>query len=436
MGPIDYSSQVQDPFQAAAQGYQFGAVVRNDQQQQQLLAQQQAQAQQQKADLAALLANPNAGPREYAAMTVKYPALREQFKQASDMLSGEQQKGELNFMTKTYAAVLAGRNDIAEQQIRDRAAAMRASGADDNSVKSTELWADLIKTSPEQARHLGGLMLAGVMGPEKFAETFGKLGTEQRAAEQAPGALRKVNADASAAEADAATKAVTAKFAEPQALKDLELKGWNVENIKSEIGYRKEANRIAAMQVALAQKKDAREAKELELKIQEAQTKLNDAARAKVADVESATSSIDNLINTVDRIKKNPALNDVLGSIEGRLPSVLSDNGADAIALIDTLGSQAFMSQIPAMKGTGALSEKEGDKLQSSLQNLSRTQSESQFRANLDEVQRLMLKARKNVETRYGIKATPPDTPAVQSTPQQIDDLVSKYLNPRPPGAR
>ena len=126
----------------------------------------------------------------------------------------------------------------------------------------------------------------------------------------------------------------------------------------------------------------------------------------------------------------------MVGSIEGRLPAVFGDENADAVALIDTLGSQAFLAQIPAMKGLGALSEKEGDKLQTSLQNLSRAQGEKQFRANLDEVQRLMLKARKNVETRHGVPAGVPDTPAVQTPPADIDALVSKYLNPRPPGAR
>ena len=42
----------------------------------------------------------------------------------------------------------------------------------------------------------------------------------------------------------------------------------------------------------------------------------------------------------------------------------------------------ACFSQVPALKGTGNLSEREGDKLEKSLQSLSRKQSEAQFRAN------------------------------------------------------
>ena len=53
---------------------------------------------------------------------------------------------------------------------------MSNSGAPEPEVKAQEMWADMIKASPEQARHIGGLMLSSVMEPEKFAETFGKLG--------------------------------------------------------------------------------------------------------------------------------------------------------------------------------------------------------------------------------------------------------------------
>lgn len=435
MGPIDYSVNVQSPFQAALQGYQGGAAIRGDLEQQR----QQAAAAAQQQALQKLYAETAASPTadNYSRLMLADPKASEGIQRAWTVKNTQQQQAHTSDLLQWGAAIKSGKPALAAQQLRQRAELMeQQSGAPTQESQALRTQAQIVEEHPEFALGQIQAMLAANPNGKDAAETLSKFGTEARAEAQAPGALRKVNADATAAEADATTKSVTAKFAEPAALKDLELKGWNVENIKSEIGYRKESNRIAAMNAAANRESNDLKRQELRLKIQETETKLAEAARAKVADVESATSSIDNLINTVDRIKKNPALNDVLGSIEGRLPSVLSDKGADAIALIDTLGSQAFMSQIPAMKGTGALSEKEGDKLQSSLQNLSRTQSESQFRANLEEVQRLMLKARKNVETRYGIKAGTPDTPDVQSSPEQIDALVSKYLTPRPVGAR
>ena len=451
MGPIDYTGAmrgVTNPADAFQQSFAGFNAIRQADLQQQTQEQQLAQAQQMRSDLAALSANPT--PQAIAQMSVKYPQLSEQFKRSHDMLTAEQQQSRLNAAIPVFAAVQNGRNDIAIQTLRDRAKALTGSGQD-GEAKQIEAMASLIEQSPQTAKLTMGTLLSSIMGPDKFATTFQTLGQEARASDQAPGALRKVNADAAAAESGATTAAVTAKYAEPTVLKDLELKGWNIENIKSEIGYRKEANRIAAMNAAANKESNDLKRQELRLKIQEAESKLGESARAKVADVESATSSIDNLINTVDRIKKNPALKDVVGSLEGAdwypnqlaaastmaspygLFSSSGDERADAVALIETLKSQAFLAMAPSLKGMGALSNAEGEKLQAGLQNLSRKQSEKQFTENLDEVQRLVLKARKNVETRYGVKAPPPDTPAVQTSPQQIEDLVNKYTKP---GAR
>jgi hypothetical protein len=131
----------------------------------------------------------------------------------------------------------------------------------------------------------------------------------------------------------------------------------------------------------------------------------------------------------VDRVLKNPSLGDVLGSFEGRMPgaaSILDDEESDAIALIDTLGSQSFLSQIPNIKGMGALSNEEGKKLQAALQNLDRAQSEKQFKDNLKEAQRLLLKGRKNLATQYGLPDTVPDTPAVRPSGGEVDSILKK----------
>jgi GH24 family phage-related lysozyme (muramidase) len=75
--------------------------------------------------------------------------------------------------------------------------------------------------------------------------------------------------------------------------------------------------------------------------------------------------------------------------------------------MIDTLGSQAFLSQIPNIKGMGQLSNAEGEKLQAALQNFTRKQSEKQFRDNLAEANRLLTKAlNRNYEPRVA-KAMP-----------------------------
>ena len=427
MQPIDYMTQVRQPFQAALQGYAQGAAIRDDQQQQAALAlqaQQQQQAllaqQQMLAEVDAISRNPAATAKDYAALTMRYPQLREQAKQAWEMVGNERRAGVQEMLTRAYAATSSGRPDIAQNILRERATAMRNSG-DEAGAKQMEQSADLIGQDPVQARYQIGTFLAGIMEPDKFAETFSKLGGESRAQELQPAAVQKSVADANKAQSDAAKAATEAKFAESKAVADLKLSAAQIEKFAADTEIARMNSRIAAMNAQTAREGNTLKLKELQLKIEEAQQKRDAAVREKVATAESGAASIDNMLNTIERIKANKSLDDVVGSFEGRVPAVLGsamdDEESDAIGLIETLGSQAFLAQIPNIKGMGALSNAEGDKLQSALQNLSRAQSEKQFRANLDEARRLLLKGRTNIERSTGVTLGRPDTPARPTGP-------------------
>jgi hypothetical protein len=433
MQPYDYSIQVQQPFQSVLQGYQAGTAIRDDQAKQAAAeAARQAQLQMQ-ADLSALSSNRNATGADYAAMMTRYPQLSEQLKRASETMSGAQQQSFVQQNSPILAALQSNRPDVAERIVRDRAAAMRNSGMEEQ-AKQDEVLADMIKLNPDIARSSVAFRISALPGGDKVVDSITKLGAEGRAAEKAPAELRSAEAGATKAEADAKTAGVTAKFAERNALADLETKGWNLEGIKADIDYKKQSTRIAAMNAAIAREGNDLKRRELGLKVQEAQQKLDDAARTKVAEVESAAFNMDNMLNTIERVKKNPALNSVVGALEGgdyypqtltgMLPGTSSaDDRADAIALIETLGSQAFLSQIPNVKGMGQLSNTEGEKLQAALQNLKRKQSETQFRASLDEAARLVTKARENVQKRYGVQLTKPDTPAAPGSRPPLESF-------------
>ncbi len=435
----DYTIDVQAPFMAALQGYQGGAMIRDDQAaQQQAILQQQQQAAM-RADIASIANNPNASARDFANLTLKYPALKDQFKQSWDMIGSDQQAGRQQLLTQAYAALSSNRPDIAESLLRDRAQAMRNSGAPEQEAAAQDMWADLIKQSPQQAKYIGGLMLSSVLGPEKFAETFAKLGEEGRANDKAPAELLEANSKAASA-------ATAAKFAESKAVMDLKLSQSQIEKMAADTQIAKENARIAAINAATAREGNSLKKQELQLKLQEAITARDDKLRTKVAEVESARGTMDNFLNTADRLLSaatdkdsagKPRLKDgkpvpsstlraAAGPLDSRLPTMQTDV-ADLEALAETLGSQAFLSQIPAMKGTGNLSEKEGDKLQSALTNLSLKQSPEQFLANIKEAQRLILKARGNLTTKYGVPDTVPDTPAAQASPSEVDDLVRRY---------
>lgn len=420
-GPIDYSIDVQTPFQAALQGYQGGAAIRTDMQQQEQQRQAAMSQQQMQADLAAA----SQDHRLLPGVMVKYPQLADKLKHGWEAQSADQQRNTLNQATEVYAALKSGRSDVAVGRLKDQAAAMR-NGGDEQGAKRLEDMARWAKMDPQSLMDATAVRIAALPGGDKVIEGVAKLGDEGRKAARAPAELRKAEAEASGAEADAATKGVAAKYAEPVALADLEKKGWDIKAVQADITYKREQSRIAAMNAAIAREGNELKRQELGQKIQEAQQKLDDKVREKVATAEAGANSIDNMLNTVERIKTNKSLNDVLGSIEGRLPALVSDEANDAIALIDTLGSQAFLAQIPNIKGMGALSNAEGEKLQAALTNLSRKQSEKQFRANLDEAARLLKKGRESLSRSTGVPLGKPDTPAAPGSRPPLDSFFGR----------
>lgn len=431
--PIDYSTQVAQPFEAAAQGYQIGAAIRDDQAKQQQLAAQQAQAAQQQQVLQRLISNPNPSARDYADATLAIPSMREHFDQAWKTLSADQVQASISRNSQLYAAI--GKDKGVAKKLADaHVVALRNSGRNEE-AQQAETIAGLIETAPELVRSFVGMNLISAPGGDKIFEALKKQSEAETEDATREGKVRKGNAEATTAEATATyalpnarlsteklqaerDKAqVDAKYAEKNALMDLEKKGWDIKGIQADVDFKRQSSRIALMNAQIAREGNDLKRQELQLKVDEARQKLADSVRTKAAEAESSAATIDNMLNTIERVRKNPSLGDVLGSMEGRMPAIFSDENADAIALIENLTSQTFMAQIPAMKGTGALSEKEGDKLQASLQNLSRTQSEEQFRANLTEASRLMLKARENLSKKTGVPLQWPDTPATAGAP-------------------
>lgn len=413
MNPFDYTlRQQQPPTAAMASGMQLGLGVREIEQQRAAQEAAAAQQAQMNADLAAAARDPGLLP----GVMTRYPQLAEKLGHAFKAQTEEQQRAQLQQGVEVASALAAGRPDMAAQRLRDQATAMRNSG-DEQGAKRVEAAAQWAEQHPDSLL-VSTLATVYSMGENGKRAADGVLALRRAPAEEARAA-----ADARKAGADATSAEVGAKYADRNALADLEAKGWNIKKIQADIASDKERNRIAAINASIGRETNDLKRQELRLKLQEAQGALDEKARGRVAEVESATFAMDNMLNTIERVKGNKSLDDVIGSMEGSnfFPTVTmgtlsplgdGDERSDAIALIETLGSQAFLSQIPAMRGTGAVSDAEGKKLDTALQSLSRKQSEKQFRANLDEASRLIKKARENVQKRYGVRAGPVDTPA------------------------
>ncbi|MES3022737.1 MAG: hypothetical protein V4857_14250 [Pseudomonadota bacterium] len=427
MQPNDYSgafSNLPQPSEALMDGFKNGAAIRQMQQQEAAKQAAAAQAAQMNEDLYALSQNPTTAG--ISQMSLRYPQLSESFKRTFDMMEPAQKQAKLELATQVYSALEHDEPTIAYDLLMKQAAGHRNAGNEEE-AKASEAQATMVKDHTKFAKLSAGKMLSAAMGADKFATTFGKLGEEQRAEAEAPGKLMKTNADGEAAVADAGKKKTEAKYAEKGILLDLERKGWDIKKIKADIDIARESNRIAAMNAAASRDGNSLKKQELQLKISDAISARDDKVREKISKAESGITAMDNMMNTVERLKKNPALRDVIGSMEGSdwYPTNIvagmtalnplttgSDARADAKALIETLKSQAFLSQVPTIQGMGSLSNAEGAKLEQGLQNLGRQQSEKQFGDNLDEILRLVNKGRANVAKKYGAPARAPDTPA------------------------
>lgn len=419
MQPINYLAQIPQPdlSQSILGGLQAGTAIRQSIDQRTAQEQEQRTQQSYMADMQAYAQKPTA--QGAAQLALKYPKQAEAIGGYFKTLDAERQKAEIQFGNQVYGALTGGRADIATQLLERRVEALKNSGQD---YQDEQVYLDQLKNDPQR----GGQAVMAMLGygmaslDPKFAETHAKFGSERRADELQPAAVAKAGADAQ-------TAIVGAKFAESKAVADLQLNEAQIKKMAADTEISRMNARIAAMNAATSREANDLKRQDLQMKINDAVRERDDKLRAKAADVESARSTIDNFLNTADRVLKSKALNDVVGPIEGSdfypttiagmiSPPLISTNSnerADAIALIETLSSQAFLSQIPSMKGTGSLTEREGDKLQASLANLSRKQSEAQIRANLKEAQRLMLKARQNLADRYGVPDTIPDRPAL-----------------------
>jgi len=423
MEPINYLAQVADPFAQATQGLKLGAGMADLQRQQEARAAQQQQAQLAAQEQARFFANPNPTMRDAARFaSLLSPEQSKAFLPYMEGITKEQQQNTLK-STGQLLSALQVNPEVGIARLRESALAARNSG-DEEDAALFEQYAEAAadpQRGPAVVFKALAARTAGIPGAKEFFENIDKSASTARAEAKAPAELTEAQAKAQSA-------AVAAKFAESNAVKDLERKGWDITKIQSDMAIAKQNAQIAAMNAATSRESNAIKREENQLRLREMIDRRDTAVREKAAEVESARADMDNFLNTADRILATPksVIGSAAGPVSARMPT-LSQDTADFEALVETLGSQAFMSQIPKMKGAGALSEREGDKLQASLQNLSLKQSPERLIENVKESQRLILKARSTLSKKSGLPDTIPDTPAVQTNATDIDALLKKY---------
>jgi len=424
--PINYMTNQPNQGNNFLEGLQLGKAIK------QIGVQREAEQQaidlkvQYASDLKSAFDNPT--PESFAMLSTKYPTQREAFKQSFEMLEAPKKAAEIQTTGQVYTALLNNKPEIANGIIDEHITALENSGKDASKLKQIKATID---KDPQTATGIAGFMLSNMMGQKEFKDyqdALGSAGKETRERTLFPEKQAQEAISTQKAGSEAVTAGVKAKFAESDAAQDLVKKGWDIKKIQNDMQIAKINSQIAAMNAATNRETNSLKRQELGLKVQDMYQKRDDTVREKIATVESARSSMDNFLNTADRILKTPksTIKSATGPISARMPTLSADT-ADFEELVTTLGSQAFMAQIPSMKGTGALSDAEGAKLSTSLQNLNLRQSPERLMQNVKEAQRLIMKARKNVSTKYGVPETVPNTPEATTSPQNINALLKKY---------
>lgn len=388
-GPYDYTVQQPDIAGSLLGGIQAG---------QQLGAARDAinQKKQYADDLHSTLSNPT--PQAFSALIAKYPQQQKAFQASWDILNKDQQDQQFSAGTQAYSAINNGKPEVAIGILDKQISALENSGQDPANLISIR---DAVRRDPRGAGAQIALSLSS-FDPERW----GKIATELRASEAAPANLVEAQSKASKAATDA-------KFAESKAVQDLTKGGWEVQKLANDIDISRQNSQIAAINSSIKRETNDLKRQELGLKLEEKIAARDMKVNEKAAEISSSRATIDNMLNTAERILNTPfdVLEDAAGPVSSKIPTLSSDT-ADLEELVTTMSSQAFMAQIPALKGMGALSNAEGEKLQASLQNLSLRQSPERLKENIQEARRLMTKARGNLTSRYGAPDTAPDTPA------------------------
>jgi hypothetical protein len=434
MPPINYTVDVQSPFESALGGFKLGAGVAEiqaAQQRRELERKALEQAQTAQTELANLFKNPNATAADYERVAVFLPKDQAAIlTQGFERKTKEQQQADLRIGGEVYTAIKSGNIDVAKRRLTEKAIALRNSGRE-SEAKAAEDSLELINLNPTGAQTTIGLYMARLPGGKEFLESADKTLSTQREEALQPSALKEAAAKADKAVSDAIVAKETATNAPAMAKADADLKAAQAQKAQVEAKYaeqvtklgirkteediiiNKENARIAALNAAIARETNVIKQGELQQKIDDAKEKRDATDRDQKATLANQSADIDNFINTAVRIKQTPRdiINAATGPIASRLPTT-NQGVADFEALVETLGSQAFLAQIPKIKGTGNLTEKEGDKLQASLQNLSLKQSPDRLLANVDEAVRLLEKARVTITARSGLPTVPSDVPA------------------------
>ena len=121
-------------------------------------------------------------------------------------------------------------------------------------------------------------------------------------------------------------------------------------------------------------------------------TKAVEAAQT----AQSAIGQYDAALTSINELLQHPGLAKATGA-RSALPTMPGSDAANFEARLETLKSQTFLPMVQALRGMGALSNAEGDKLTAAIGALDKKQSPEQFQKSLGEISSFLVQKRQSV---------------------------------------
>ena len=483
--PFSYMLNVPDPAAAVTGGLQQGIQLGTMMERADLMAAQRRQTDIENRGLLAKqarvtefqnelgkLSSEGFSARGLNELMIKYPEASEQLKAQYANLSTQEKQSRVDTLAPIVAAVNAGDNASAQIEIQRQIDAFKNSGKTQE-ADAAQRMSELLFQNPAAARTIMNTSIAAAMGPDKYAEVFGKLEDQRREQEVQPFkvqeqagkareqagkaekaevegryAERTVKSEIKKSEAAAQASLASASRAYEEAKTEKEARSAKIEGMVAQAAL----NRAQA-QRQLAEAKTEDDMREARIALTRATADAK-AASAKMSNFKPATKAFEaastaagttaDTISTINKLeslinKPSGAFGTVLDRMTGpaasRAPSVFSES-RDVDALLSQLTAQAFLDKIPVMRGTGPLSDAEGKKLSAAAGNLTLNQSPAQFRATLaamkEHAQKIQDEAQKTI-TKYNQDYGEAPTPAAPAgggggVAGMSDDELKKLL--------
>lgn len=395
--PYDYTLDIQNPVDTLTnslwKGYQLGASVEQVQKQREQEAlQKQAELQRQQ-DTRTLIENPS--NENFTSFQLMYPSQAETIQKVWAQKSQADKDTSWRIGAEALAA-LPVNPEISKEVLLNAAKAYENSGRKQD-AGSMRFYANLIDKNPENAQTLMQGYLSTV-DREKFDKTFEQFNTQNRANEKQPYELNQIAANT------AKTIAETNDI--PLAAED---RRSSVDNQGRKIEYDNQYNydKLSQDQQQFYDGLDKTERIEAaKLRASKAESSIQRVERLeKVENYANAAKQAADASNLAAKLVNQTKENG--GAYWDRLIRQVPGTSENTFAKdIETLKSQVFLAQVEKMRGLGALTDKEGDAIRSSIASLDINQGPQAVQQNLTKIAQQMSAAAKSANRKAQLYAT------------------------------